>query len=74
MTVQIHAQRILAGRCFDFSREVAVMAIVNRTPDSFYDKGKTFALDRAVAAARAAILDGAIGSTSGAFRSRAAPK
>ena len=52
-------QRVLAGRCFDFSREVAVMAIVNRTPDSFYDKGKTFALDQAVAAARAAILDGA---------------
>ncbi|NEM92385.1 dihydropteroate synthase [Galbitalea soli] len=31
------------------------MAIVNRTPDSFFDKGATFALDRAVdAAARAA--------------------
>jgi len=55
----MHAQRILAGRRFDFSREVAVMAIVNRTPDSFYDKGRTFALDRAVAAARAAIVDGA---------------
>lgn len=57
--VQVRAQRVLAGRSFDFSREVAVMAIVNRTPDSFYDKGKTFALDQAVAAARAAIVDGA---------------
>jgi dihydropteroate synthase len=35
------------------------MAIINRTPDSFYDKGKTFGLDAAVAAARAAISDGA---------------
>ena len=38
---------------------VAVMAIVNRTPDSFYDNGATFALDKAVAAALAAAADGA---------------
>jgi dihydropteroate synthase len=56
---QTHPQRILAGRRFDFSRQVAVMAIVNRTPDSFYDKGKTFGIDEAVAAAYAAIADGA---------------
>lgn len=30
---------------------VAVMAVVNRTPDSFYDRGATFGLDAAVAAA-----------------------
>lgn len=35
------------------------MAIVNRTPDSFYDKGKTFALDKAIAAARRALAEGA---------------
>ncbi|MET0976182.1 MAG: dihydropteroate synthase [Leifsonia sp.] len=35
------------------------MAIVNRTPDSFYDKGATFALDAAVAAAHRALEDGA---------------
>ena len=40
-------------------RHVAVMAIVNRTPDSFYDDGETFALDKAVAAALAAADDGA---------------
>jgi len=40
-------------------RHVAVMAIVNRTPDSFYDDGATFALDKAVAAALAAADDGA---------------
>ncbi|WP_233557780.1 dihydropteroate synthase [Tessaracoccus antarcticus] len=33
---------------FDFDRQVAVMAVVNRTPDSFYDRGATFAFDRAV--------------------------
>ncbi|WP_256971641.1 dihydropteroate synthase [Microbacterium esteraromaticum] len=44
-------------REFDFARQVAVMAVVNRTPDSFYDKGATFALDRAVESAlRAADL------------------
>ncbi len=35
------------------------MAIVNRTPDSFYDKGETFELAKAVAAAQSAIADGA---------------
>jgi dihydropteroate synthase len=38
---------------------VAVMAIVNRTPDSFYDDGATFALDKAVAAAASAADAGA---------------
>ncbi|MCW2580387.1 MAG: Dihydropteroate synthase, partial [Blastococcus sp.] len=28
--------------------ETLVMAIVNRTPDSFFDRGRTFALDRAL--------------------------
>jgi dihydropteroate synthase len=51
--------RSIGGRRFDFAREVAVMAIVNRTPDSFYDRGATFALDAAVGAARAAVADGA---------------
>lgn len=35
------------------------MAIVNRTPDSFYDKGATFAADAAVAAAERALDAGA---------------
>lgn len=55
----IHPVRTLNGRRFDFSREVAVMAVVNRTPDSFYDQGATFALDAAVNAARRAVEDGA---------------
>jgi dihydropteroate synthase len=52
-------QRTIGKRAFDFSRQVAVMAIINRTPDSFYDKGRTFALDQAVEAARRALADGA---------------
>ncbi len=44
-------------REFDFDRQVAVVAVVNRTPDSFSDRGATLALDQAVAAAvRAAEL------------------
>jgi len=43
--------RTIGRRTFDFSRQVAVMAVVNRTPDSFFDQGRTFALDAAVQAA-----------------------
>jgi len=46
-------------RVLDGDRRVAVMAIVNRTPDSFHDRGRTFALDRAVEAAERAVADGA---------------
>ncbi|MCB1274614.1 MAG: dihydropteroate synthase [Leucobacter sp.] len=35
------------------------MAIVNRTPDSFYDRGETFALDAALEKGRRAFADGA---------------
>jgi dihydropteroate synthase len=39
--------------------ELAVMAIVNRTPDSFYDRGATFAAGAALAAVDAAVAAGA---------------
>lgn len=45
------SERKIGRRVFDFDRQVAVMAVVNRTPDSFHDRGATFALDRAVDAA-----------------------
>jgi dihydropteroate synthase len=51
--------RTIGARTFDFSRQVAVMAVVNRTPDSFFDRGRTFALDRAVDAAVRAVAGGA---------------
>ncbi|MEF3402150.1 dihydropteroate synthase [Agromyces sp. CCNWLW203] len=59
MAIRTSMIRRIGPREFDFSREVAVMAIVNRTPDSFYDRGRTEALDAAVAAATAAIEQGA---------------
>ncbi len=37
----------------------AVMAIVNRTPDSFYDRGATFALDAALAHVERTVAEGA---------------
>ena len=39
--------------------EFAVMAIINRTPDSFFDQGATFATDAALAAVDQAVADGA---------------
>ncbi len=55
----LHPVHRFGSRTLDFSRQVALMAIVNRTPDSFYDDGATFALGSAVAAALAAVRDGA---------------
>ena len=57
--VEISGVRRIGQREFDFDRRVAVMAIVNRTPDSFHDRGRTYGLDAAVAAVRAAAADGA---------------
>ncbi|WP_030437948.1 dihydropteroate synthase [Actinoplanes subtropicus] len=56
---QEHSVRKIGNRSFDFARQVAVMAIVNRTPDSFHDKGSTFALEQAVAAVERAAAAGA---------------
>jgi dihydropteroate synthase len=46
--------RTIGRRRFDFDHQIVVMGVVNRTPDSFFDEGRTFALDEAVAAALAA--------------------
>jgi dihydropteroate synthase len=51
--------RTIGARTFDFGRQVAVMAVVNRTPDSFYDRGRTFELGRAVDASLDAAQAGA---------------
>ncbi|MDN5805480.1 MAG: dihydropteroate synthase, partial [Microlunatus sp.] len=51
--------RTIGGRSFDFEHQIVVMGIVNRTPDSFYDDGSTFALDAAVAAGQRARSYGA---------------
>jgi dihydropteroate synthase len=51
--------RTYGRRTFDFARRAAVMAILNRTPDSFYDQGATFGLDAALAAAERTLAEGA---------------
>ena len=54
-----HPVHRFGGRTLDFSRHVAVMAIVNRTPDSLSDAGRTFALDDAIGASLGAVEAGA---------------
>jgi dihydropteroate synthase len=49
----------LGSRTFALDRQVAVMAIVNRTPDSFADRGRTYALGAAVDHALAQVAEGA---------------
>jgi dihydropteroate synthase len=49
----------LPRRHLDLGSRVAVMGIVNRTPDSFYDRGATYDLDTAVAHGRRLVAEGA---------------
>ena len=54
-----HPIRTIGRRRFDFDHQIVVMGVVNRTPDSFFDEGRTFALAEAAAAALAAVDAGA---------------
>ncbi len=49
----------LGPRTFDIEHRALVMGILNRTPDSFYDKGATFALDDLVRRAGLLVDQGA---------------
>jgi dihydropteroate synthase len=49
----------LGDRRYDLTHRCLVMGILNRTPDSFYDQGATFALDRTLRRAEALVADGA---------------
>jgi dihydropteroate synthase len=49
----------LGGRRYDLTHRALVMGILNRTPDSFYDKGATFELDKLYARAEELVADGA---------------
>ena len=56
----MHAATLTLGdQKFDISSRALVMGILNRTPDSFFDKGATFALDDLVRRAAALVEDGA---------------
>jgi dihydropteroate synthase len=49
----------LGGRRYDLTHRALVMGILNRTPDSFYDKGATFELDKLYTRAEQLVTDGA---------------
>ena len=49
----------LGGRRHDLTHRALVMGILNRTPDSFYDKGATYELDKLYARAEQLAADGA---------------
>ncbi len=49
----------LGERTFDLTTRALVMGILNRTPDSFYDKGATFSLDALLRRADQLVSDGA---------------
>ncbi len=51
--------RTIGRKKFNFSQQVAVMGIINRTLDSFYDKGITFEFGNALEAAEGALRQGA---------------
>ncbi len=56
----MHAASVTLGdRTFDIRDRALVMGILNRTPDSFYDKGATYALDDLVRRAERLVDDGA---------------
>ncbi|MGH8972191.1 MAG: dihydropteroate synthase [Acidimicrobiia bacterium] len=49
----------LGGRRYDLTTRALVMGILNRTPDSFYDQGATYALDALLRRADELVADGA---------------
>lgn len=56
----MHAAHLTLGdTTFDLTDRALVMGILNRTPDSFYDKGATYALDDLVRRAESLVADGA---------------
>jgi len=50
---------VLGSRRYDVSTRALLMGILNRTPDSFYDRGATFSLDAFVRRADELVADGA---------------
>jgi dihydropteroate synthase len=50
---------LLGGRRYDLTSRTLVMGILNRTPDSFYDKGASFDLDALLRRAELLVAEGA---------------
>ncbi|HVE97219.1 MAG TPA: dihydropteroate synthase [Pseudonocardiaceae bacterium] len=51
--------RTIGRKTFDFSQQVVIMGIINRTRDSFYDRGRTFEFGKALEATEEALRQGA---------------
>jgi dihydropteroate synthase len=49
----------LGGRSYDLTHRALVMGILNRTPDSFYDRGATYGFDAFLRRAEQLVADGA---------------
>lgn len=49
----------LGGRSYDLRFRALIMGILNRTPDSFFDKGATYAFDAFLRRAEALVAEGA---------------
>jgi dihydropteroate synthase len=50
---------LLGDHRFDITHRAVVMGILNRTPDSFYDKGSYWAFDDFLRKAEGLVADGA---------------
>ena len=59
MSVEVYPTLRLGDRTIDVRRRVVVMGILNRTPDSFYDRGATWDFDAFVRRAEQLVADGA---------------
>lgn len=59
MPVEVFPTLRLGDRSVDVQRRVVVMGILNRTPDSFYDRGAFWDFDAFVRRAERLVLDGA---------------
>ena len=59
LVASLTVRLVLGDRSHDLSTRSLVMGIVNRTPDSFYDRGATYALDALLARAETLVTDGA---------------
>jgi dihydropteroate synthase len=59
LVASLTVRLVLGDRSHDLSTRSLVMGIVNRTPDSFYDRGATYALDALLARAETLVTEGA---------------
>ncbi len=59
VTVVPETTLALGGQRFDLTHRALVMGIINRTPDSFYDRGATFDLDLLLRRADELVAEGA---------------